>query len=254
MMKSSASRRVELKTPGEIEIMSQGGKLLNEVIRLLGERIRPGVTTLHLDRIAHRLIQERGGYPAFLGYQGFPGSICASVNEEVVHGIPSDRVLVEGDIVSLDLGMVWEGFITDSAKTFAVGKVDAASTALIEATEGSLKTAISYMTAGRYMGDMAAAVQKYVESRGFSVVRDYAGHGVGRQLHEDPRIPNFGKTGTGFKWQVGMVVAIEPMVNAGTHKTKVLRDKWTVVTSDGKRSAHAEHTIAITERGPRILT
>jgi len=150
--------------------------------------------------------------------------------------------------------MVWEGFIVDTAKTFPVGRVDAASAELVEATEGSLKTAIPYLTAGRPMGDMAAAVQAYVESRGFSVVRDYAGHGVGRQLHEDPRIPNFGKAGTGFKWQAGMVVAIEPMVNAGTHKTKVLRDKWTVVTADGRRSAHAEHTIAITERGPRVLT
>lgn len=234
--------------------MRKSGKALHEVLDRLGEHIKPGLTTRYLDRIAKRLIDERKAYPAFLGYQGFPGTLCTSVNEEVVHGIPSDRPLIEGDILSLDVGLVKDGFYADTAKTYPIGRVDDVSRRLIEAAEGALAAAIPHLVVGERMGDMSAAVQKYVESRGFSVVRDYAGHGIGRQLHEDPRIPNYGKPGTGLRWQAGMVVAVEPMINVGTWKTKVLKDKWTVVTADGKRSAHAEHTIAITEAGPVILT
>lgn len=247
-------RQIELKTPAEIELMRRAGAVLAEVRDQIGEHIRPGITTKHLDRIARKMFDAHGVIPAFLGYQGFPGTLCISVNDEVVHGIPSDRPLIEGDIVSVDLGLIKDGFYADTAKTFAVGKIDAQSRRLIDVTEKSLEIAIPFLTPGTRMGDMSAAIQKHVESNGFSVVREYSGHGIGRALHEDPRIPNHGKAGTGARWQAGMVVAVEPMVNAGTHKTKVLDDDWTVVTADGKRSAHHEHTIAITDRGPVILT
>lgn len=234
--------------------MRKAGSLLREIRDKIGLEVRAGITTRQLDRIAKKLIDENGAIPAFLGYQGFPGTLCTSINEQVVHGIPSNRPLIEGDILSLDFGLVKDGFYADTAKTYPVGKVDPQSAKLIDVTEGALALAITYLTPGRRMGDMSAAVQKYVESRGFSVVRDYAGHGVGRTLHEEPRVPNHGKAGSGIMWEPGMVIAIEPMVNIGTAKTRVLDDKWTVVTADGKRSAHAEHTVAITEDGPYILT
>ncbi len=250
----SPSRQIELKSPAEIELMRRSGAILRAVMDKLGPQVRPGVTTRQLDRIAKKLLDERGAIPAFLGYKGFPGTLCTSVNEQVVHGIPSDRVLVEGDILSLDVGLVKDGFFADTAKTYPIGRIDPTSSKLIEAAEEALALAIPFLVPGKRLGDMSAAVQQYVESRGFSVVRDYAGHGIGRHLHEEPRVPNFGKAGRGIRWQAGMVVAVEPMVNAGTHKTRTLSDEWTVVTADGKRSAHAEHTVAITERGPMILT
>lgn len=249
------SAHIELKSRAEIASMKKAGAILREVRERLGDHVKPGVTTLQLDRVAKRLLDERGAVPAFLGYQGFPGTLCTSVNEEVVHGIPSaKRVLKEGDILSLDIGLVKDGFYSDTAVTYPVGKIDEESARLIRVTEQSLELAIRYLMPGKRLGDMAAAVQQFVESNGYSVVRDYAGHGIGRQLHEEPRIPNYGKAGRGVRFQAGMVVAIEPMVNAGTQKTKVLGDQWTVVTADGKRSAHAEHTVAITEDGPMILT
>lgn len=246
---------IELKSRAEIELMRKAGTLLREIRERLGEHIKPGVTTAQIDRVAKRMMDERGVVPAFLGYQGFPGTVCISVNDEVVHGIPSaKRVLREGDIVSVDMGLIKDGFFSDSAKTYPVGKIDKESERLIRVTEEALDLSIRYLMPGKRLGDLSAAVQQFVESHGYSVVRDYAGHGIGRQLHEEPRIPNHGKAGRGTRWQAGMVVAVEPMVNAGTHKTRTLKDDWTVVTADGKRSAHAEHTIAIMEDGPMVLT
>lgn len=249
-----ADTQIEIKTPAEINLMRRAGVLLSEVVQRIGEKIRPGIATRELDRLAKEMIASRGAIPAFLGYQGFPGTLCISINEEIVHGIPSARILEEGDIVSIDGGLIKDGFYADMARTFPVGKVSAESARLIEVTEKALDIAIPYLTVGRRLGDLSAAVQEYVESNGFSVVREYAGHGIGRRLHEEPRVPNHGKADRGIRWQEGMVVAVEPMVNAGTAKTRLLDDGWTVVTADGKPSAHAEHTVAITADGPVILT
>lgn len=250
----SRARQIEIKTTEEVGAMKRAGAILREVRDRLAERVRPGITTRQLDLMAKRMLEERGAIPAFLGYHGFPGALCVSVNEQVVHGIPSDRKLDEGDIVSLDIGLIKEGFYSDTAKTVGVGRIDAESQRLIDATDRALEIAIPYLAPGRKLGEMAAAVQQYVEGEGFSVVREYAGHGIGRQLHEEPKIPNYGKAGQGPTWRAGMVVAVEPMVNAGGPGTRLLADQWTVVTADGKRSAHSEHTIAITEDGPIVLT
>jgi methionyl aminopeptidase len=249
-----ATQQIELKSPAEIEIMARAGTMLREIRDRIGEKVRPGATTRELDRMAKRMMDERGVAPAFLGYQGFPATLCTSPNEAIVHGIPSDEPLREGDILSVDFGLILDGFYADTAKTWPVGRIDEASSRLIEVTEGALAVAVECLIPGRRMGDLSAAVQEYIESRGFSVVREYAGHGIGRRLHEDPRIPNHGTAGKGLRWRAGMVVAVEPMVNAGTHKTRTLDDHWTVVTADGRRSAHAEHTVAIEETGPRVLT
>lgn len=248
------TQEIELKTAEEIEIMRQGGALLAEVRDRVGEKIRPGITTLELDRIAKQMLDSRGAVPAFLGYQGFPGTLCVSVNEEIVHGIPSNRVLVEGDIVSVDIGLIKNGFYADTARTFPVGQVDEESARLIQVTNEALDIAVSHLVPGERLGDLSHAVQEHVESHGFSVVREYAGHGIGRGLHEEPRVPNHGKAGRGIRWAPGMVVAIEPMVNVGTHRTLLLEDQWTVVTEDGRRSAHSEHTVAVTSDGPLVLT
>jgi methionyl aminopeptidase len=247
-------QQIELKTPAEIQAMKRAGAILAEVRDRVAERVKPGVTTRELDRFAKQMLDQRGAIPAFLGYQGFPCSICTSVNEQIVHGIPSNRALVEGDILSIDFGLIKDGFYADTARTVAVGEIDARSRKLLEVTEKALEIAIGYLAPGFRLGDLSAAVQQYVEGQGFSVVREYAGHGIGRRLHEEPRIPNYGKEGRGIRFQEGMVVAVEPMVNAGTFKTKVLDDEWTVVTADGSRSAHFEHTVAITAEGPMILT
>jgi methionyl aminopeptidase len=250
----SVSEQIQLKSSEEIRAIGRGGAILHDVLDRIEEKVRPGVTTGELDRIARQMIESRGGVPAFLGYQGFPGTLCTSVNEEIVHGIPSRRVLEEGDIVSVDVGMILDGFYSDTARTLAVGQIDPVSRRLLDVTKRSLEIAISQLVSGRRLGDLSHAVQEYVEGEGFSVVREYAGHGIGRNLHEEPRIPNHGQAGRGPRWEAGMVVAIEPMVNVGTHKTRVLEDDWTVVTADGERSAHFEHTVAVTEDGPVVLT
>ncbi len=249
-----ASHKVEIKTPEEIEVMAEGGTMLRYIRERIVEAVRPGVTTRELDRLARRLMDARGVLPAFLGYQGFPATLCTSINEEIVHGIPGDRRLVEGDILSLDFGLVHRGFYVDTAATVPVGSVDPETQRLLETTRRALAIAIEHLRPGERVGDLGAAVQAYVESQGFSVVREYAGHGIGRRLHEEPRIPNHGRAGRGPRWQPGMVVAIEPMVNMGGHPTRLLADQWTVVTADGRRSAHEEHTVAITGDGPRVLT
>jgi len=246
--------RIILKSAEEIAIMRRGGKLLHEVMDLLIKAVHPGVTTLELDRIARTETEKRGAIPAFLGLYGFPGTLCISVNEEVVHGIPGTRVLKEGDIVSLDIGLVKDDFYVDMARTVGVGTIDESSQSLIKVASDSLDIGVEYLRPGLRMGDLSAAIQKYVEGQGFSVVRDYTGHGIGRKLHEEPKIPNYGLPGRGVRWQTGMVVCIEPMVNVGTFQTRTLGDRWTVVTADGKRSAHWEDTVAITEDGPLVLT
>ena len=248
------SKRIELKTPAEIEKMRVAGKLLRRVFNEVAKLVAPGVTTAELDRHARSVIEDAGARPAFLGYKGFPGTLCTSVNEEVVHGIPSDRELLDGDIVSVDCGLVLDGFYSDTATTFGVGDISPKAKQLLKVTEESLYKAIEQMQVGTRVGTVSNAVQKHAESFGFSIVRDYTGHGIGRSLHEPPQIPNFGRPDTGFKLQAGLVLAVEPMVNVGTWQTVTLKDNWTVVTADDSLSAHFEHTIAITEEGPLILT
>ncbi len=246
--------RIEIKSPREIEKMRAAGKLLRAVFVELEKHVQPGVTTGELDQIARRMIEESGAIPAFLGYQGFPATICTSVNEEIVHGIPGKRVLREGDIVAIDCGLVLEGFYADSAYTYPVGEISPLAQKLIEVTRESLEAGIEQMRPDNRLGTLSAAIQKVIEDAGFSVVREYTGHGIGRSLHEPPQVLNFGVPGTGLRLRPGMVFAIEPMVNVGTWKTKVLRDDWTVVTADGTLSAHFEHTVAVTENGPYVLT
>lgn len=248
------SRKVELKSEAELQKMRVSGILLRKVFNEIGSNVAPGVTTAELDQVARKCIQDGGAKPAFLGYMGYPATLCTSVNEEVVHGIPNDRPLNEGDIVSIDCGLVLNGFYADTATTYGVGKISESAQQLLDATEESLGQAIQQMVVGNRIGTVSSAVQQYVEARGYSVVRDYTGHGIGRAMHEPPQIPNFGNPDTGFRLRPGLVLAVEPMVNAGTFKTKTLDDGWTVVTADGQLSAHFEHTIAVTEQGPLILT
>jgi methionyl aminopeptidase len=242
------------KSKRELEKMRAAGRLVGLVLQHLRTLVQPGVTTIELDRIAEKMIRDAGALPTFKGYNGFPYSICASVNEQIVHGFPSEYVLQEGDIFSIDCGVTLEGFVGDTATTVPVGKVDDEKLRLIRVTEECLERAIQKCHAGNHLGDIGWAVQQHAEANGYSVVRDYVGHGIGRRMHEDPQIPNYGRPGLGPKIKVGYVFAIEPMVNQGTHLTKVLSDAWTVVTVDGKPSAHAEHTVAITEDGPEVLT
>ncbi|GAM10945.1 methionine aminopeptidase [Geobacter sp. OR-1] len=229
-------------------------RIVAEVLEVVKESVRPGITTAALDRIAEREALIRGATPAFKGYCGYRNSLCCSVNEQVVHGIPGKRELVEGDIVSLDFGVLCDSFYGDAAITLPVGKVDAKGQNLISVTEQSLYAAINFAVPGQRLSDISHAVQEYVESRGYSVVRDFVGHGIGRSLHENPQIPNYGQPGKGPKLKAGMVLAIEPMINANGFEVKVLGDGWTAVTCDGGLSAHFEHTVAITDSGPEILT
>jgi methionyl aminopeptidase len=215
---------------------------------------QPGVTTLEIDMAAERMIRDAGALPTFKGYHGFPFSICASVNEQVVHGFPSTYALKEGDIFSIDVGATLEGFVGDTATTVPVGRVSEDLLRLIRVAEESLERAIQQCWPGRYLGDVGYAVQSHAEAHGYSIVRDYVGHGIGRRMHEDPQIPNYGKPGKGVPVRAGYVFAVEPMINMGTHYTRTLSDGWTVVTADGQPSAHVEHTIAITEEGPEVLT
>ena len=234
--------------------MRAAGALVGLVLARLRSMAAPGISTIEIDRAAEKMIRDAGALPTFKGYNGFPFSICSSVNEQVVHGFPSGYVLKEGDIFSIDCGVTLEGFVGDTATTVPVGKVDEARLKLIRVTEECLERAIVQCRAGNHLGDIGWAVQEYAEGHGYSVVRDYVGHGIGRRMHEDPQIPNYGKPGLGPKIKIGYVFAVEPMVNMGSHFTKVLADGWTVVTLDGQPSAHAEHTIAITEEGPEVLT
>ncbi|MGH2704834.1 MAG: type I methionyl aminopeptidase [Actinomycetota bacterium] len=242
------------KTPKQIERMFAAGQALAEVIRLIGEAVRPGVSTSELDELAEQLIRERRGVPSFLGYRGFPGSICASPNEVIVHGIPDERVLKEGDVLSADVGLILDGWHADSAYTYAVGEIGSEAQRLLELTEASLYAGIDQCRPGNHLSDISHAVEEVVTEAGLSVVREFVGHGIGRQLHEDPQIPNFGPPGRGPLIEAGMVFAIEPMVNAGGWKTRTLDDGWTVMTADGSLSAHFEHTVAVTPMGPHILT
>ena len=244
-----------IKTYTEIQKMRDAGRITALARQLAGEHVREGVTTKFIDRKVKEFIVSHGAKPSFLGLYGFPASACISVNEEVIHGIPSDeRVLKYGDIVSVDVGAFYKGYHGDCAATFVVGDTDDESKRLIEVTRQSFFEGIKFAVDGNRVGDISAAVQAYVEKNGFSVVRDFVGHGVGKDLHENPDVPNYGKPGRGPRLQTGMTIAVEPMVNAGTWRVKTLSNDWTVVTIDGKRSAHYENTIAITENGVEILT
>ena len=246
---------VSIKTKHEIELMREAGRLLEIVHDELGEMIRPGITTMDIDRKGEELIRKLGGIPNFLHYNGYPASICVSVNEEVVHGIPSKkRVLQEGDIVSLDAGLIWKGYHSDAARTHAVGKISPEMQQLIDVTKESFFRGIAQAKAGNHLNDISAAVQNYAESFGYGVVRDLVGHGIGTALHEDPQIPNYAQKRRGIRLVPGMTFAIEPMIAAGTWEVEWLDDDWTVVTADGKWAAHYENTILITEGEPEILT
>jgi methionyl aminopeptidase len=247
---------VVLKSSQEIEKMRRAGRVVREVLELVRAQVRPGATTLDLENVAEKRIEELGAKPAFKGYHGFPCVLCTSVNSEVVHGIPSrKRVLREGDIVSVDCGAIVDGYYGDAAITVPVGaNIDPDTARLLRVTEESLKSGIAAVKPGATLGDIGAAVQSVVEAEGFSVVRDFVGHGIGSHMHEDPQVPNFGEAGRGMKLRAGMVIAIEPMVNAGKPEVRVLKDGWTAVTDDGSMSAHFEHTVAVTDTGARILT
>jgi methionyl aminopeptidase len=247
---------IQLKSARELDVMAAGGRILARALAVLRDAVRPGITTGELDRIGDEFIRAHpGAVPAFKGLYGFTGSICTSVNQEIVHGIPSrKRTLAEGDIVSLDVGVKFEGMYTDAAVTVGVGEISAADRRLLEVTEESLRAGIAAAVVGNHIGDIGHAVQTVVERARYSVVRELVGHGVGYGPHEDPQVPNHGKPKRREKLLPGLTIAIEPMVNAGLPGTRTLADKWTVVTIDGKRSAHFEHTVAVTEAGPRILT
>lgn len=243
-----------IKSEREIAIMRQAGRIVAMVLEILSREIGPGMKTRELDDIASREIEKLGAKPSFKGYRGFPASLCVSVNDEIVHGIPGDRVLNLGDIVSLDFGSVYDGFQGDAAVTVPVGDVSPEVKSLLEATRESLEAGIARAYAGGRIGDISAAVQRSVESKGYSVIREYTGHGIGRQMHEDPQIPNFGQPGTGPLLKRGMVLAIEPMVSMGDWHTRVGDDRWTVYTADGSLAAHFENTIAVTDAEPEVLT
>ncbi|SET56890.1 methionine aminopeptidase, type I [Natronincola peptidivorans] len=245
---------IYIKSGQEIEIMRQAGKIVAETHELLKEAIRPGITTKELDKLAEAYIIKKGAIPAFKGYGGFPASICTSINHEVVHGIPGLKRLEDGDIISIDIGVLYEGYYGDAAKTYGVGQISEQAQRLIHVTRESFYEGIKNAYEGKRLSDISHAIQAYVENEGFSVVRNYVGHGIGTKMHEEPQVPNYGLPGKGPRLQAGMVLAIEPMINAGTYEVKVLSDGWTVVTIDGRYSAHYEHTVAITQGEPEILT
>ena len=245
---------IKLKNASQIERMRKAGLIVAETLQLMREHAKPGVTTLDLDRMAEKYIRSQGAIPTFKGYNGFPASLCTSVNEQVVHGIPSLRCLESGDIISIDCGATLDGYVGDAAVTLPIGEVGEDIQKLLRVTEESLMIGLAQAKVGNRLYDVSHAVQTHVEANGFSVVRDYVGHGIGSAMHEDPQIPNFGKPGRGPRLEVGMALAIEPMVNMGTYEVKTLNDHWTVVTKDNRPSAHFEHTVAITENGLEILT
>lgn len=242
------------KSAGEVAKIVAAGEILADCLEVLSAETQPGVTTAALDGLAERFIRDRGGTPTFLGYRGFPGSICASPNDMVVHGIPGKYRVAEGDLLSIDVGVTLDGYVADSAITLPVGLVDAEALRLIEVTAESLEAALAECRQGRRLGDVSHAVQQVVEAAGFSVVRSLVGHGVGREMHEDPQIPNFGEAGRGPRLEEGMVFAIEPMVNMGGHEVEVADDGWSISTADGSLSAHFEHTVAVGKKKPRVLT
>lgn len=243
-----------IKSNQEIVAMRQAGRIVAIVLEVLIKQMRPGIKTKDLDIIASREIEKLGAKPSFKGYRGFPANLCASVNDEIVHGIPGERILDEGDIVSLDLGAIFMGFHGDAAVTVGIGKISSTTRRLLEITEGALKAGMAAARAEARLGDISSAIQNYAESRNYSVVREYTGHGIGREMHEEPQIPNFGLPGTGPVLKRGMTLALEPMVNAGDWHTRLGDDHWTVFTADGNLSAHFEHTIVITEAEPEVLT
>ena len=242
------------KSPEEIEAMAHAGQVVVETLELLGEQIQAGVTTAQLDAAAEEFIRSQGGVPTFKGYRGFPGSICASPNSMVVHGIPGSYRLEEGDIISIDVGVTLDGFVGDSAYTFAVGEIEPETQRLLDVCQAALHAGIDEARAESHIGDIASAVQRTTEAAGFSVIRSLVGHGVGRSMHEEPQVPNFGEPGRGPKLAPGMTLAIEPMITAGGPEVWIADDRWSISTEDGSQSAHFEHTVAITEDGPRILT
>jgi methionyl aminopeptidase len=253
----NSGRQIHIKSPGEITIMRQAGRINAEILATVKNLIQPGVSTADLNAAAEEVLKKHGCYSPFKGYSQppYPASICTSINEELVHGIPSKkRILREGDIISVDCGTVYEGFVGDSALTFAVGEISPLAKRLMEITEGALVAAIDKMRVGNRTGDISATIQNYVESRGLHVTREYTSHGVGRQMHEGPMVPNFGTAGTGVPLRPGMTIAIEPMVLVGTYETRTLRDQWTVVSADKSLTAHFEHSVAVTEGEPLILT
>ncbi|ERK32504.1 type I methionyl aminopeptidase [Clostridium intestinale] len=243
-----------LKNDKEIDLMRKAGRTLAEALLLVESKIKPGITTAELDRIAEEFITKQGGKPSFKGLYGFPSALCISINEQVVHGFPSSYKLQEGDIISIDCGVFLDGFHSDAARTFPVGEISEISKKLIDVTEKSFFKGIEKAVEGNRLTDISYEIQRYVEQNGFSVVRDYVGHGIGKAVHEDPEVPNFGRPGRGPRLSSGMVLAIEPMVNVGTWRVKTLDDDWTVVTADGMKSAHYENTVAILPNGPEILT
>ncbi len=246
---------IVLKTSRELAIMREAGRISAMALKVAGEAVEPGVSTWEIDRVARKYIESQGAVPSFLGYGGFPGSACVSVNNVVIHGIPAKgQIIKAGDIVSIDIGAMFEGFHGDNAYTFPCGDISQEAQRLLDATRESLYEGINQAKAGNRLGDIGSAVQRYVEARGYSVVRDFVGHGVGAKLHEDPSVPNYGTPGRGVRLLPGMTIAIEPMVNQGGHQVQVQKDGWTTVTRDGKLSAHFEHTVAITPDGPVILT
>ena len=243
-----------VKTPEQVELMARAGRVLAEIIKEMGAAIEPGVTLKELDQMAERSMRLRGSVPSFLGYRGFPASICASPNEIVVHGIPDERKLKEGDIFSADFGLILDGWHADSAYTFPVGRISDQARELLEVTKAALAAGVACCRAGNRLGDVGHAIQEAVEGAGLTIVREFVGHGIGRSLHEDPQVPNYGKAGRGPELEEGWVLAIEPMVTTGGWQTKLLDDQWGVVTADGSLSAHYEHTVAVTAGGPRIRT
>lgn len=245
---------IPLKSDKDLEILRQGGKILAKIIKRITECVKIGISTAQIDSLAEELIREAGCKSAFKGYQGYPATVCISLNEEVVHGIPGPRILKDKDIVSLDFGIEYQGYFTDAAVTLALGRTEPRTKKLIEVARKALSEGIKQAVVGNYLTDISYAVQDYVEKNGFSVVRDFVGHGIGTELHEEPEIPNFGRPRQGALLKSGMVLAIEPMVNMGTWETKILDNGWTAVTKDGLPSVHFEHTVAVTKNGPEILT
>ncbi len=245
---------ITIKSDREIAIMRQAGRIVATVLGVLSKQVRPGMKTKELEVIAAGELERLGAKPSFKGYRGFPANLCVSVNDEIVHGIPGERILNEGDVVSLDFGVIFKGFQGDAAVTVGVGEISPQAEQLMETTEGALKASIAVAYPGARLGDISAAVQHYAESRGYSVVREYTGHGIGRKMHEDPQIPNFGSPGAGPVLKKGMTLALEPMVNAGDWRTRLGNDHWVVLTADGSLAAHFEHTIAITNGEPEVLT